>query len=456
MFDRPDVIEYLTHTRTPGIERTDSAMGFVFNVATESFAELQIVVQGFDLPLRENRRGAEDDLTFLKRYRAALQPLPASPALLGARKYFQQRLVASGLIDEASTALPTTGDGARASAQDLLPGCRTHGPAFAAKAALGPRVALLAIHQAGRHLSHSHQAMLRALVARGYRTVLINSNSELTAGLAELDQGVCAGVVTRQDHGRDFASWLLGRLLLGKRLDRAEQVLFCNDSFLGPFDDLAGVLDHQARSKADVWAFTDSWERGWHLQSSFFTVSARCLRSEAFRRFADNYGYPNERDAVVREGEIRFSRVLLADGGFTLSALAPYAQLARAALMQAPATMAALRDLPECRDLPPPQTEDADPEPAGQDYAETALAWMRKLLGDLRQGLPRNPQHVFWEALLTDFRVPFVKKELLLANPAGVPDFSRILSVVAEIFGREHATGVELDMRAGAKRAPVA
>ncbi len=450
-FHRPDVIQYFTHVRSPDVDRFDIAYGFVFSIAARAIGELILSVQGFEQPLVANAPGPESDVSFLKRYVEAMQPLAESPGLSAARERFRQLLMprhaapaaAAGAADEA----------APASVEALLAACRAEGAIFESDAASGEPVALLAIHQRGRSLTHSHLAMLQALAANGYRTVLVNSNPESEAGRDALEDGRIAGLLRRPDHGRDVASWLLALVRLGGRLAAADHVLFCNDSFLGPFDDLSGVLAHRARAAVDFWALTDSWDRGYHLQSSFFALSARCLHGEAFRHFRATYAYPNEREAVVTQGELGLSRALVGDGGATMAVVAPYPHLARAYLQDAARVLDELRALPEHRDALPGETGYFDRPQRG--FVDSAMAWTLKLLADLRQGIPRNPQHVFWEALLARHRIPFVKRELMLSNPAGVPGYDRILPVVAATFGPEHAARAEQDMRRGGMRAPV-
>lgn len=450
-FQRPDVIEYFTYTRSATVDRFDIAYGFALSFAAKSFDPLVLCVQGFEQPLHPHAHGDDDDVSFLKRYLEAMLPLAPSPALEAARARFQQLLMPKPVPALAAEA---EDEAMAVSVQALLGACRSEGPLFAAAEPIGGRLALLAIHQTGRHLTHSHRAMLEALAARGYRTVLVNSNPEAEAGAEALAGGRIAGLLRRSNYGRDIASWLLALETLAGRLEAVEQVLFCNDSFVGPFDDLSYVLAQQAQTGAEFWALTDSWDRGYHLQSSFFTLSGRALHGEAFRHFAASYAYPNEREAVVTQGELGLSRVLVTDGGVSMAALAPYSRLARAHLDDAPRMLDALRALPEHRDALPGETGYFDRPQRG--YVDGAMAWTLKLLADLRNGIPRNPQHVFWEALLTRHRVPFVKRELLASNPAGVPDYHRILPVIAATFGPEQTARVEEDMRGSGKRALVA
>jgi hypothetical protein len=37
------------------------------------------------------------------------------------------------------------------------------------------------------------------------------------------------------------------------------------------------------------------------------------------------------------------------------------------------------------------------------------------------RGYPVNPMHSFWDLLITEFKCPFIKRDLLLSNPAGIP-----------------------------------
>ena len=404
-FPRPDVVEYLVHTGAEGIDVDDLADSFVL-AAPAALATARLSVRGHAARLTPTAP-ADGGAAVLDRYADALAPLQTSPAAECARR----RL-----------AVMRPGTGAGAGAEGLLAGCVPQGPAFG-RGGLGKGavVALFAIHQPGAALTHAQRAMLVALRTRGCATVVVNSHPGAEVGLAALRDGLAAGCITRADHGRDVASWLLALTLLGERTRAASYFVLCNDSFLGPFDDLAGVFARHATSGADVWGLTDSWEQAWHIQSSLMVLSARALESDGFAQFRAGYAYPDRREDVVRQGEIGLSRALLADGSLAMQVLAPYAALARAAL---------------------------EGPPASNDFS-------RALLDDLRLGVPRNPQHVFWQALLCEHRIPFVKRDLLARNPAGVGDYWRILPAVAAAYGQEHAARAEADLRAVATRAPV-
>ncbi len=440
-FPRPDVIDFFKYTRSSVVRTSDIAFSFVAAAPAAAVSGAMLLLQGHARGLEPVLPPAASDLVFLDRYVEALRPLPVSPAAEAARRTLQSlriRQAARGAQD--ADAGPQE---APASVADLLRACHAEGPLFEAAEAIGPMLALLAIHQRGPDLAHRHRAMLQALRARGCAVVVINSSPGSEAAATALREGLADGAITRSDHGRDIASWLLALDLLGGRLGGARHVLFCNDSFFGPFDRLENALSHQAAAEADLWALTDSWEHGWHAQSSFFALSARALASDAMRQFRADYPYPDERAAVVRQGEIGLSRALVQDRTLAVRIVAPYAALARRALDEGSRTLQALRELPEH-------------ETAADRDSEPAIAFTRALLADLRNGVPRNPQHVFWHALMSDCRIPFVKRELLERNPAGVADYWRILPTVTAVFGPGHAERIEADMRLGSQLAPVA
>ena len=187
-------------------------------------------------------------------------------------------------------------------------------------------------------------------------------------------------------------------------------------------------------------SLTDSWERGYHLQSSFMVLSARAMASRAVTKFRKQYDFPNHKDAVVIKGEIGLSRALVEDGEMRLGVLAPYHDLARIYLECAESTLAAARSAPG--------------HWAAGEPTET-LTWIGQLIDDLRSGMPRNPQHVFWEQLLSDYAIPFVKRELVQFNPNQVPDLYRIAGRVADLHGMKRAADMTRDMRIASRRAPV-
>jgi hypothetical protein len=54
------------------------------------------------------------------------------------------------------------------------------------------------------------------------------------------------------------------------------------------------------------------------------------------------------------------------------------------------------------------------------DLAPVHVAYLETLQTHLVKGDRLNPSHFFWDTLITDFKCPFIKRELLQINPAEV------------------------------------
>jgi hypothetical protein len=48
----------------------------------------------------------------------------------------------------------------------------------------------------------------------------------------------------------------------------------------------------------------------------------------------------------------------------------------------------------------------------------------------LRGGQALNSTHYFWDTLVREFRFPFLKKDLLLRNPVGIPNVGDVHALV--------------------------
>jgi hypothetical protein len=57
---------------------------------------------------------------------------------------------------------------------------------------------------------------------------------------------------------------------------------------------------------------------------------------------------------------------------------------------------------------------------APKDLAPIHQAFLDDLQSNLVRGTPLNPAHYFWDTLIADFKCPFIKRELIQANPAEV------------------------------------
>ncbi len=330
---------------------------------------------------------------------------------------------------------------ARATAADVLPASAmarfiaTHDVHIEGALSGGRRaprgVALYAIYSASGRLNASHRATIQALRESGHAIVLINSTlAEGRAFLAEA-RPLADIILLRENGGRDFASWMAAVGLLYGQIAGAEHWLFINDSLLGPVADFSPLWRAFYASRADVWALTESFEQDYHLQSSFFILRRAAFQSAAFLRYLSAYGFPEERIEIVRQGEIGFSAALK-NSPLKLGVMVPYHKLVAAWLAEAPARQVWLDGLAEGKatgmaaTLLPPHARAA--------FVRFAERWLREIESAARRGEARNPQHHFWDTLLSQFSYPFVKRDLLIINPTYVPTVPRMLDIIGAAF----------------------
>jgi lipopolysaccharide biosynthesis protein len=158
-------------------------------------------------------------------------------------------------------------------------------------------------------VGRSSRELLHGLSAAGYQTIVVSaapSDADLT-----WPDGRPGGVVVlrRPNLGYDFGSWAtaLGRF---PEIRTVPAVLLVNDSLVGPFAPIDHLLDRFHRTRADVWAMTDTLQLGHHLQSYVLGFRGGCLERPALRRFWDRIRVEPSRDEVIRHSELGLSRLL--------------------------------------------------------------------------------------------------------------------------------------------------
>lgn len=257
---------------------------------------------------------------------------------------------------------------------------------------LGRDVALLVHFDAGGQVSAAVLGYLAALRAAGLSVLLVSNSGALRPDALERLRRLCDGVLVRRNFGLDFSAWRAG--LEHWRLPRADtrSLLLLNDSLVGPFAPLPPLLGRFDFTVADVWAATDSRQRGWHLQSFFLAVGPRAMADPAWTAFWRDMRPVRSKEWVIRHGELGFARRMRA-AGLRCQAVWPYeAVLAR-------------------------HREDAAmPEASAAEQVQR-----RRVEGFLARGWALNPSADLWRQLLR-LGFPFIKRELLGRNPASVAD----------------------------------
>lgn len=260
------------------------------------------------------------------------------------------------------------------------------------------RVAVFVIFDAHSRIHDFVIAHLEGLARAGFATIAVVNSPRFADEARERLRPHTALAVHRINRGYDFGGYHDGLRLVPHAEDR-EGVLLLNDSTYGPFFDLdSSVFAVADPEKASMWALTDSWERRFHLQTYFLYATQKALRSRAWRKFWDGFLHLSDKRMVIERYEIGLTQHMLRHG-LACEAVYPYRRLAES-YAEAFAKF-----------------EDLDKE----IYTPGQLAALRHVYDGIRSGVPMNASHFLWDGLLLEHRSPYLKRELLMVNPTGVP-----------------------------------
>ncbi|WP_158555163.1 rhamnan synthesis F family protein [Fulvimarina endophytica] len=306
-------------------------------------------------------------------------------------------------------------------------------------------IALFAIFNKTGNLSWSQRRMLQELNDRGLSVILCQSTLEKFESFAQQAAPYCAKMIFRTNFGRDFASWALQIDLFRDEVLSAPYVLFLNDSMIGPFGSMESLFEKFSAGGYDVFGLTDSWDRGYHIQSSLFFMSKTALSSPAFWRFLYSYTFSDDRDEIIRAGEIGFSRFLL-NGELKCGVHAPFEEISALWLSRLEERVNEAIALPEGA-MEHGSLDERQFLHRRRGHVDYAVDWYINKASNLREGYVVNPQHTFWRELLLDYQLPLIKKELLLHNPERAPILWSMAQVIEDAFGAEAIEGISHDAR---------
>ncbi|MEJ8816637.1 rhamnan synthesis F family protein [Lacibacter sp. H407] len=222
---------------------------------------------------------------------------------------------------------------------------------------------------------------LKSLSTLHYRILLLSNSeiSEHSRTRVEKEIPNCRFFL-RENKGADFGawSWAFANNLIPKDTD---YLLLANDSVIGPFFNLAYHFESMYKDdQSDFWGLTDNFQGAWHIQSYFLLLNRQVLQSHAFQKvFSQNFNNKTKLE-IIKDGEVRLSQELIA-AGFKGRALFPY--------------------------------EDLDSE---KDSV-----------------FSQNSTHFYWDTLITKFKYPFLKRDLLLQNPENIRNLNSVFHVVRKV-----------------------
>lgn len=244
----------------------------------------------------------------------------------------------------------------------------------------------------------------------------------------------------RANLGWDFGSWFAALERFEAFLPTLDRLYLVNDSCVGPLFDLGALIERGWSMDVDIWSLTDSWQHSYHLQSYFLALGKAALGPGALPAFIADYDYPLKKDYIIEGGEIALTRHVL-DQGLRARAVFDYEMLLSAFL-------ARFEERLENR-LGDPQVLAACA--AVPEFVPADVASLLKKLDAVRSGQALNPSHQFWEELL-EAGCPFLKRELLVKDPAETDDASGIGAFFTNNLTSEIRSGVRDDLRRSANR----
>lgn len=263
------------------------------------------------------------------------------------------------------------------------------------------------VHFDAQGLVHDYVVhQLGQLLDAGFRITFVSNAPIFPDASQILVRPFCKEIIWRYNTGYDFGAYKDGIASLGN-LQPIETLVLMNDSVYGPFWGLGETLSAIDRKKYDFWGIVDSWERRrHHLQTFFVVFFAGALSSSAFKTFWRRYPYVNNKNWVIRNGEIRLSQ-FLTKHHLRLGVLIPFWSVVETMKhrLRVPATELGTR----------------------ADQAFRARIQLTLLVG-----LPLNAMHFFWDVLITDYRCPFIKRELIKLNPACIQTIDQWETIISE------------------------
>jgi rhamnosyltransferase len=150
---------------------------------------------------------------------------------------------------------------------------------------------------------------LDELKLAGFDIIFISSSD----GISETDlkklSNLCIKIINRENRGYDFYGWKIG-LQIYPQYPLHKALLLANDSVLGPFFNLRGIVDRLESNDADIVSMTDSLQFHPHLQSYFLYCKKSVSVSKEFTDFFNRIRVLGFKMAIVRKYEVGFSQSL--------------------------------------------------------------------------------------------------------------------------------------------------
>ena len=206
---------------------------------------------------------------------------------------------------------------------------------------------------------------LKELLLAGFNIIFISTSDTISdVDLEKLSQ-CCIRIINRENKGYDFYGW---KTALEKypQYQLHKSLLLANDSVIGPLFSMRDLLPKLESYDADIIGMTDCFHFHPHLQSYFIYCKKKVVTSKEFALFFQRVDILDLKIAIIRKYEVGFSRFL--GRRFRIAALYDVREVVNRV-----------------------------------NYHQKPVRWI-------------NPTFHLWKTLITDFKFPFLKRNLLTDN----------------------------------------
>ena len=176
--------------------------------------------------------------------------------------------------------------------------------------------AILLVFQPGG-IQRSTLETLQYLIDNGFSPVLV-SNSKLSdgdLGKLKVDTNV---IIQRPNFGYDFGGYRQGIMHLLKQAVLLENILVINDSIWFPLKKNCSFLSEIKNQNFDMYGLVLNnqykSEKRHHIQSYLFNFNKKIIQSEAFLQYWRDLFLSNNKNAVIRQCEIKMTEYFRSRG----------------------------------------------------------------------------------------------------------------------------------------------
>jgi lipopolysaccharide biosynthesis protein len=163
-------------------------------------------------------------------------------------------------------------------------------------------------------IKNSTWKYLEELKENGFSICLVSNAKIENEDLSKL-KNLCFEITERENFGGDFAAYKYGILKHQNLIQKSKTLLIANDSVIGPVHPLKNMLDEMQEVKCDFWGavdYHDIWKpQHYHVGSFFILCNNKVLNSDVFWGFWQNYKITSSRKKTILLGEIQFSQTLI-------------------------------------------------------------------------------------------------------------------------------------------------